>query len=238
MDRATSPWSLVSLLRSCSSDRRITAAPWAAVMGVVCRGALAPTMALVVLATLQVPAASAGVPVRFPSSRVVTGEIPPFDLAFGPAPVGAVAHDDVVMCVYDAAPTRADERAGVLSVADSDALATQSEANVVMGRKGVSKTFVDESGRSTTVKYGGEMIVEPGTNLPGVVNGRAYSAHAFDQMQGRGIMPSVVDDTIATGAGAPSRGATTVYYGASNDISVVVNAEGKVVTVSYGDLRP
>ena len=94
------------------------------------------------------------------------------------------------------------------------------DANVVMGRKG------------------SEMLVESGTNVPGVVNGRAYSAHAFDQMQGRGIMPSVVDDTIATGVPAASRGATTVYYGAGNNISVVVNAEGKVVTVSYGDLRP
>ena len=87
-------------------------------------------------------------------------------------------------------------------------------------------------------RKGSEMLVESGTNVPGVVNGRAYSAHAFDQMQGRGIMPSVVDDTIATGVPAASRGATTVYYGAGNNISVVVNAEGKVVTVSYGDLRP
>ena len=94
------------------------------------------------------------------------------------------------------------------------------DANVVMGRKG------------------SEMLVESGTNVPGVVNGRAYSAHAFDQMQGRGIMPSVVDDTIAAGLPAASRGATTVYYGAGNNISVVVNAEGKVVTVSYGELRP
>jgi hypothetical protein len=94
------------------------------------------------------------------------------------------------------------------------------DANVVMGRKG------------------SEMLVESGMNVPGVVNGRAYSAHAFDQMQGRGIMPSVVDDTIATGVPAASPGATTVYYGANNNISVVVNAEGKVVTVSYGDLRP
>ena len=111
------------------------------------------------------------------------------------------------------------------------------DANVVMGRKGASQTFVDDAGRSTTVKYGGEIQVAPGTNIPGVVNGRAYSGHALDQMQARGIMPSVVDDAIATGASAPSRGGTSVFYGAGKDVSVVVNSQGKVVTVSYGDLR-
>jgi hypothetical protein len=118
-----------------------------------------------------------------------------------------------------ASPSAVARRASTTS--PSRSVATEAaDANVVMGRKG------------------SEMLVEPGTNVPGVVNGRAYSAHAFDQMQGRGIMPSVVDDTIATGVPAASRGATTVFYGAGNNISVVVNAEGKVVTVSYGDLRP
>jgi len=113
------------------------------------------------------------------------------------------------------------ERRRAPTTRSSQSSATEAvDANVVMGRKG------------------SEMLVESGTNVPGIVNGRAYSAHAFDQMQGRGIMPSVVDDTIATGVPAASRGATTVYYGAGNNISVVVNAEGKVVTVSYGDLRP
>jgi hypothetical protein len=62
-----------------------------------------------------------------------------------------------------------------------------SEANVVTGRVGSSQTFVDDAGVSRTVNYGGEMIVKPGTNAPGVVNGRAYSGHAFDQMQARGL---------------------------------------------------
>jgi len=146
-------------------------------------------------------------------------------------------HRDLSPFAYDRCTTHIRD-ASVLLVPDGEVSAAQSEANVVMGRKGVSKTFVDDAGRSTTVKYGGEMIVEPGTNVPGIVNGRNYSGHAFDQMQARGIMPSAVDDTVATGVGAGSRGGTTVYYGAGNDISVVVNADGKVVTVSYGDLRP
>jgi hypothetical protein len=112
------------------------------------------------------------------------------------------------------------------------------DANVVVGRRGASQTFVDDAGRSSTVRYGGEIRVAPGRNIPGVVNGRAYSGHAFDQMQARGIVPSVVDDTIATGVSAPSRSSTSVFYGAGNDVSVVVNSQGRVVTVSYGDLRP
>jgi hypothetical protein len=121
----------------------------------------------------------------------------------------------------EGAPRPPLEARGTSTTSPRSFIATEAaDANVAMGRKG------------------SEMLVESGTNVPGVVNGRAYSAHAFDQMQGRGIMPSVVDDTIATGVPAASRGATTVYYGAGNNISVVVNAEGKVVTVSYGDLRP
>ncbi len=76
-------------------------------------------------------------------------------------------------------------------------------------------------------------------NPPGWVNGRYYSGHAFDRMQGRGIMPSVVEDAIQHGLAAPSRGGrnTTVYYSRENNISVVLNENGDVVTVSHGDLR-
>jgi len=112
-----------------------------------------------------------------------------------------------------------------------------SGASADVGRVGYSQTFVDEAGRSVTVKYGGEIYVPPGTNIPGVVNGRSYSAHAFDQMQGRGIVPSVVDDTISTGVAVPSRGGTTIFYGADNHVSVVVNSQGKVITVVPTDLR-
>lgn len=72
------------------------------------------------------------------------------------------------------------------------------------------------------MKYGGEILVPSGTNVPGIVNGRSYSAHAFDQMKARGIVPSVVDDTISVGTSTPSRGGTTIFYGADNHVSVVV----------------
>lgn len=149
---------------------------------------------------------------------------------------------------YDVQPiARVDSRAiGAVKISPAQlSVAPEASASPQVGSRGTSTTSSEFVNATNTVdanvvmgRKGSEMLVESGTNVPGVVNGRAYSAHAFDQMQGRGIMPSVIDDTIATGVPAASRGATTVYYGAGNNISVVVNAEGKVVTVSYGDLRP
>lgn len=54
-------------------------------------------------------------------------------------------------------------------------------------------------------------------NADGEVNGQAYSGHAFDQMQNRGIMPSVVQNTIQTGSRFATRAGTTGYYDAANN---------------------
>lgn len=75
---------------------------------------------------------------------------------------------------------------------------------------------------------------QPVRNQTSTVGNREYSGHALDRMQDRGIMPSVVENTIKTGAATSSRGNTTVYYDATNNVSVVTNSSGKVVTVKYG----
>ncbi len=75
---------------------------------------------------------------------------------------------------------------------------------------------------------------QPVRNEVGTISNREYSGHALDRMQDRGIMPSVVENTIKTGNVTPSRGNTTVYYDATNNVSVVTNSSGKVVTVKYG----
>lgn len=75
---------------------------------------------------------------------------------------------------------------------------------------------------------------QPVRNESANINGRDYSGHAIDRMQDRGIMPSVVQNTIDTGVATPSRKGTAVYYDSVNNVSVVVNAQGKVVTVKYG----
>jgi RHS repeat-associated protein len=112
------------------------------------------------------------------------------------------------------------------------------DAGTPVGRRVVTKTFYDEAGNATgKAKYGWELKVAPGTNSPAVIGGRSYSGHALDQMQGRGILPSAVEDAIGYSTPAPSRGGTSVFYSSANDLSVVVNSEGRVVTTSFGDLR-
>lgn len=126
-----------------------------------------------------------------------------------------------------------DERAALSALGESGVAAETGATNFV-GRKGVTKFFDDGSHAS----YGGEISIARGTNAPGVVNGRSYSGHAFDQMQGRGITPSVVDDAV--GSGLMSRGAdgSRIFYSSENNISVVVNSDGRVITVGYGAFKP
>lgn len=75
---------------------------------------------------------------------------------------------------------------------------------------------------------------QPIRNDPATIAETDYSGHAIDRMQDRGIMPSVVQNAIDTGTSTPSRLGTTVYYDQVNNVSVVTNAEGKVITVKYG----
>lgn len=75
---------------------------------------------------------------------------------------------------------------------------------------------------------------QPIRNDPTTIGEIDYSGHAIDRMQDRGVMPSVVQNTIDTGVATSSRMGTTVYYDPVNNVSVVTNAQGKVVTVKYG----
>jgi hypothetical protein len=78
--------------------------------------------------------------------------------------------------------------------------------------------------------------IQPGTNSPASVGGTDYSGHALDRMQGRGIPPAVVADTIRNGQPAPgNRPGTTTYWSATNNVTVVVDsATGVVITVRKG----
>lgn len=67
------------------------------------------------------------------------------------------------------------------------------------------------------------------------INGRDFSGHALDQMQNRGLMPSVVENALRTGTQFPTRAGTTGYYDATNNVRTIVNSEtGRVVTVIRG----
>ncbi|HBE32358.1 MAG TPA: hypothetical protein DD990_13770 [Cyanobacteria bacterium UBA11368] len=90
---------------------------------------------------------------------------------------------------------------------------------------------------STPVGRSGSPIeVQRGTNFPTTIFDRQYSGHALDRMQGRGILPSVVENAILTGQDSPgSRSGTTSYYDQVNALTVVINtATGRIITVRQG----
>ncbi len=72
-------------------------------------------------------------------------------------------------------------------------------------------------------------------NKARLINGREFSGHSLDQMQNRGIVPSVVDNIIKTGEKFSTRTGTMGFYDAVKKIRVIINSEtGKVVTVIRG----
>ncbi|TJZ66853.1 DUF4258 domain-containing protein, partial [Chitiniphilus eburneus] len=88
----------------------------------------------------------------------------------------------------------------------------------------------DPSPTTPTGSRGSPIEVEPGTNAPGTIGDRDYSGHAFDRMQGRGVPPSAVEEAIKNGESRPDRG-EIVHNDTKNGVQVVVNQDGKVVTV-------
>ena len=74
-------------------------------------------------------------------------------------------------------------------------------------------------------------------NAPGEVGGRQYSGHAFDQMQGRGVPPSAVENTVRTGRASPDPiPGRSRHYDSVNDLTVVTDSQsGRVITVMTGE---
>ncbi len=75
---------------------------------------------------------------------------------------------------------------------------------------------------------------QPVRNTPTEINGRQYSGHALDRMQDRGILPSVVENTINTGQKSPSQNGKYIHYDSTNNVTVITNQSGGVVTTRYG----
>ncbi|WP_182261968.1 MULTISPECIES: hypothetical protein [Rhodococcus] len=145
--------------------------------------------------------------------------------------VGGAAVQEAVEAVLRRGGTAADAEA-----AGRRAAATAGEA----GNRAPSDPTIPVGDRPASTPVGGrgdrEINVKPGTNRPGIVNGREYTGHAFDRMQERGILPSLVEQAIREGVATPSRGNTTVIYDSINNLSVIINETGRVVTTSFGNL--
>jgi RHS repeat-associated protein len=101
---------------------------------------------------------------------------------------------------------------------------------------------LDNLGTGFRGSKGNELVnspFQPSRNLPGEVGGRPYSGHAFDQMQNRGIMPSVVENTVQHGKTTPGKiPGTTAHYDPVNNVTVITDANsGRVVTVGHGQIK-
>ena len=73
--------------------------------------------------------------------------------------------------------------------------------------------------------------VAPGTNQRTVIDGRLYTGHALDRMQGRGIPPSAVEEAIQHGRKAPGNTPDTTVHIGDNGVVAVTGSDGQVITV-------
>lgn len=79
-------------------------------------------------------------------------------------------------------------------------------------------------------RRGNPLEVESRTNKPTTIDGRNYSGHAVDRMQGRGIPPSVIENTIQNGTQtAGNTQGTTVSV--LDNVTAITNSNGDVITV-------
>ena len=74
---------------------------------------------------------------------------------------------------------------------------------------------------------------QPSKNVVTDINGHLYRGHALDQMQNRGIPPSVVENTIEKGeiVNVDKNLGTIEFYDPINKIKVVTNEREEIVTV-------
>jgi RHS repeat-associated protein len=116
--------------------------------------------------------------------------------------------------------------------------AASSEPPIPARQSGGAATPAPDVAASTPVGrvQRGPMTVQPGTNSPSTIGGRQYSGHALDRMQQRGLVPSVVEDTIVHGVPSPGRmSGTTAHYSPENHVSVITDtASGRVITTYPG----
>ena len=72
-------------------------------------------------------------------------------------------------------------------------------------------------------------------NDPTTVRNISYSGHALDQMQNRGLVPSVIEHTREIGQIFQTKGGTVGYYDSINNVRIIMNSKtGQVVTVIPG----
>ena len=116
--------------------------------------------------------------------------------------------------------------------------ASSTSAGVKTGAKAAEKAVAAEEVSKDAAKLpvgrrGKEINVLPKTNSPTVINGRKFTGHSLDRMQGRGFTPSVVEDVIKhpTKILPGNKPGTRVYFG--EKLKVILNEAGDVMTVIF-----
>jgi RHS repeat-associated protein len=150
--------------------------------------------------------------------------------------------------------TAAQRAAAARTLAEAKAIAAEGKALGLEARKLAAESeraaaaaearaaAAAESGPhpSTPVgRKGSPMDVTPGTNTPLNIGGRDYTGHALDQMQGRGLNSSVVENTIQNGQSIPGKiPGTTAHYDSVNNVTVITDTvSGRVVTAAPGKIK-
>ncbi len=82
----------------------------------------------------------------------------------------------------------------------------------------------DPVGRS-----GGPIEISPGVNRPATIEGRPFSGHSIDRMQGRGLPPSAVREAIRPENLVGTNNGLHIYWDRANAVQVVVNPQTNVV---------
>ena len=89
----------------------------------------------------------------------------------------------------------------------------------------------DKHASTPTGQRGDPVTVPNGTNRPTVIGGRLCSGHALNQMQGRGVPPSAVEEAIANGQTSPGNQPGTTAHAGKNGVFVVTGSRRQVTSV-------
>jgi RHS repeat-associated protein len=102
--------------------------------------------------------------------------------------------------------------------------------NYILNQDSASEQQSDKDSSTPSGQRGSPMDVPRGTNSPTTIGEREYSGHALDQMQGRGLTPTPVEDAIQNGKSEPGNRQGTTSHSVEG-LTVITNDRGKVVTV-------
>jgi hypothetical protein len=108
--------------------------------------------------------------------------------------------------------------------------------NAVRQGSGVKQSIEEKGGAGKINKVpvgqrSNPISVVEGTNVSTIINGRKFTRHALDSMQGRGFIPMIVEDVIKhpTKIIPGKTSGTTIYIG--EKLKVVLNKAGDVINV-------